>query len=86
MNVDFEFIPHGAVSIYDTSIGEKVTMVSPSGYNTGEVTDTKVLVPVYPVTSDLLRATANMLEYAKREDLQSFLIVVSGENVGVIAR
>lgn len=86
MNVDIEILPHSALAVFDSSVGEKITMLNPSGFKTDEATWEKVLVPVYPVTSELLQATANMLDYAKKNGLQSFRIVVSGTDIGVIAR
>jgi len=93
MNVDIEILPVGAISVINSSVGEKIATLNLSGYEPGqpgfktdEAAWKQVLVPVYPVTSELLQAIANMLDYAKKNDLQSFRIVVSGTDVGVIAR
>jgi len=85
VNIVFDMLPDDACPRYETSVGEKIMMAKPSGYKTKNATDKRVLVPMYPVTSKMLRGTADMLDYAKKNNLQSFCIVLHDSKMGALA-
>ena len=85
IDIVIDTLPDSARAIYETKKGEKIAMVSPSGHKIKNATDNNVLVPVYHVTPKVLHAIANMLEYAKKNNMMSFCIVVSGDDMGALA-
>ena len=88
MNVFVSEIPHGSYSVFDTSIGEQITMIKVgfSGLVVKSMEETKLLVPVYPITPEMFRATAELMEYAEKHDQQSLTLVFCGSDMGVFAR
>ena len=87
MKIVIDDVGNGVKPVYESSIGRVVLMAIPKGEKHIECKERTVLVPLLPITPEVLRCMAETIEIAERENKDHGVLVIDSKNgtVGLLA-
>ena len=88
MKVYIDVLPRGAIPRYEASISKMVDIATPKKSTQKKCIDGQVVVPLYKITPNLLRAAADTLECAIKQDKFSVnrsqcVFIIGDEKIGL---